>query len=177
MSDAGLRVRAVEASDLAPACAIVNHYIETTAANFNTEPLPPEEWEARWRGSRDRYPWLVAVEDGAVVGIAYAGPWKDRRAYDRTAETTVYVSAQARGQGVGSALYGPLLGLLERGGFRSALAVLGLPNEPSVRLHERHGFVRVGLLRDAGFKLGRWHDIGIWQRMLDPRRGPGPTGP
>lgn len=171
-------VRAAEQADIPPVCAIVNEFIATSAVNFRTEPQAPDEWERDWRRLREHYPWLVAVEGGTVVGVAYSGPWKPRRAYDWTAESTVYVAPGAQGRGVGSALYDRLLGLLERQRYRSVVAVLGLPNEASVRFHERHGFVRVGLLADAGFKFGRWHDVGFWQRTLSAAGGrPAPTLP
>lgn len=171
-------VRPLGEDDLDAVCGIVNHFIVTSAVHFRTEPQQPHEWREQWRALRARYPWLVAVEAGAVVGVAYAGPWKDRRAYDWTAESTVYVAAGAHRRGVASALYGRLLAVLERQGFRSVVAVLGLPNEASVRLHERHGFVHTGRLAEAGFKHGRWHDVGFWQRTLSTGDGPpSPTLP
>jgi phosphinothricin acetyltransferase len=109
----------------------------------------------------------VAVVDDRVVGVAYAGPWNERAAYRRTVESTVYVEESAHRRGVGDALYTELLDRLRRQGFHSAVAVIALPNDPSVRLHERHGFTRVGELREAGFKHGAWHDVGFWQCLLD----------
>jgi phosphinothricin acetyltransferase len=109
----------------------------------------------------------VAVVDDRVVGVAYAGPWNERAAYRWTVESTVYVEESAHRRGVGDALYTELLDRLRRQGFHSAVAVIALPNDPSVRLHERHGFAQVGELREAGFKHGAWHDVGFWQCLLD----------
>jgi len=85
----------------------------------------------------------------------------------------VYVDPAKQRAGVGDALYAELLARLRRQGFHSVVGVIALPNEPSVRLHERHGFSRVGQLAEAGYKLGGWHDVGFWQCVL----GGGDTSP
>jgi phosphinothricin acetyltransferase len=161
-----LRVRPVEESDLARIRAIINHFIATSAFNFRTEPQTIDEWRADWRRLHETHPWLAAVDDGRVIGVACAVPWNYRSAYRWTVETSVYVDSETQRRGVGDALYANLLGRLRRQGFRSAVAVIALPNQPSIRLHERHGFTPVGMLRNAGFKLGGWHDVGFWQCVL-----------
>ena len=158
----GLRVRLATEDDLAEVCTIVNHYIEKSFVNFRTEPQGVDEWRNDWKRQHGRFPWLVAT-DGRVVGVAYAAPFHGRAAYQWTAEATVYVDPSSQRRGVGGALYTELMARLRRQGFHSVVAVIALPNEPSVRLHERHGFVHVGQLVEAGYKLGAWHDVGFWQ--------------
>ncbi|HEV2372276.1 MAG TPA: GNAT family N-acetyltransferase [Streptosporangiaceae bacterium] len=171
-------VRAATPADMAAVCDIVNFYIETTTVNFRMEPQTAQEWEADLRSCRDKYPWLVADVDGSVAGVAYSSPWKSRNAYDWCAESTVYVSPHHRGMGLGSALYSSLLASLESQGFRSVVAVIGLPNEASVRLHESLGYVHAGTIRKAGYKLGGWHDVGFWQReFATGDEPPTPTRP
>ena len=97
-----------------------------------------------------------AGDRGRVRGAVEA-----RDAYLWTVESTVYVDHECHRRGVGDALYAELLARLERQGFRTSIGVIALPNPASVRLHERHGFVQVGLLADAGYKLKRWHDVGF----------------
>jgi phosphinothricin acetyltransferase len=162
-----VQVRSATEEDLVRVREVVNHYIEHSVFNFRTEPQSIEEVRALWGQRHQRFPWLVAVVDDHVVGVAYAGPWNDRAAYQWTVESTVYVEESAHRRGVGDALYTELLDSLRRRGFHSAVAVIALPNDPSVRLHERHGFTRVGELREAGFKHGAWHDVGFWQCLLD----------
>jgi phosphinothricin acetyltransferase len=147
--------------------------------NFRTEPQDAAQWRTEWRSRHAQLPWLVATDDdGTVAGLAYAGPWNPRPAYRWTVETTVYVAADRRGRGIGDALYGSLLDRLRRQGLHSALAVVALPNPASVRLHERHGYVVAGLLREAGFKLGEWRDVGLWQCLLtEDRSAPASLGP
>lgn len=177
MSHHPVEVRPATVDDMPAVCGIVNHWIETSTANFRTEPQTPQEWADDLRALQERYPWLVAEVAGAVAGVAYAGPWKARAAYAWTAEATVYVSPGHRRMGVGSALYGRLLALLEEQGFRSVVAVVGLPNEPSVRLHEAHGFTVRGTLTAAGYKHGGWHDVGFLQRDFALPDPPPPVKP
>lgn len=162
----GLQVRPATEDDLAAACQIVNHFIENSFVNFRTEPQDVDEWRTDWRRLRSRFPWLIAADE-RIVGVAYAAPWNARAAYQWTAEVTVYVDPANQRRGVGDALYTELLERLRWQGFHSAVALIALPNDPSVRLHERHGFVRAGRLVEAGYKLGAWHDVGFWQRTFN----------
>jgi phosphinothricin acetyltransferase len=164
-----VHVRSATEEDLVRVGEVVNHYIEHSVFNFRTEPQSIGELRTVWAQRHQRFPWLVAVLDDRVVGVAYAGPWNERAAYRWTVETTVYVDESAHRRGVGDALYTELLDRLRRRGFHSAVAVIALPNEASVRLHERHGFDRVGHLREAGFKHDAWHDVGFWQCLLASR--------
>jgi phosphinothricin acetyltransferase len=160
------QVRSATDGDLVRVREIVNHYIEHSVFNFRTEPQTIEEVRTLWGLRHQRFPWLVAVLDDDVAGAAYAGPWNERAAYQWTVEATIYVDPSAHRRGVGDVLYAELLDRLRGKGFHSAIAVIALPNDPSVRLHERHGFERVGHLREAGYKHGAWHDVGFWQCKL-----------
>jgi phosphinothricin acetyltransferase len=164
-------VRWAREDDLGAVCSIVNHYIATTTINFRTDPQTPAEWITDWRAGHERYPWLVAERGGEIAGLAYAGAWKTRPAYDWTTEVTGYVAPGARRSGVGRALYRRLLASLDDQGFRTAVAVIALPNHASVGLHESFGFVHAGTLTAAGYKNGAWCDTGFWQRS-----GPCATG-
>ncbi len=162
----GIEVRAAAEEDLAAVRDIVNWAIEHTHYNFNTEPQTLEHWRSEWSANRDRYPWLVATLAGEVAGVAYAGRWKVRRAYDWAAEVTVYVSHRHHRRGLGAALYRELLPILETQGFHALVGVIALPNEPSVALHERFGFVAAGTTPQVGWKFDRWWGIGSWQKLL-----------
>lgn len=170
-------IRPATVEDMPAVCEIVNHYIRTSTVNFRTEPQTPDEWTKDLLASRERYPWLVAEVGGVVAGVAYAGPWKARNAYDWTAESTVYVSPSHQRLGLGSLLYTRLLKSMEAQGFRTVVAVIGLPNDPSVRLHEALGYTARGTLKAAGFKHGNWHDVGFWQRDFPLPAPPHPVRP
>jgi phosphinothricin acetyltransferase len=160
-------VRAVVLTDFPAVAAITNHYIATTAIHFGDAPLSAASFEDAWRAEGGRYPWFVAAEGDEVVGYAKAARWRERAAYDWTAEVGVYVSDRARGRGAGRALYAALLDELASRGFRSVIGGITLPNDASVALHRAFGFVSVGTVREAGWKFESWHDVEFWQKQLD----------
>jgi phosphinothricin acetyltransferase len=151
---------------------ITNHYIRTTAIHFKYDPVNPEELREIWLKGRAVYPYLVLEDtDGVVVGYAKAGRWRERAAYDRTAEVGIYLRHDRHGRGWGTALYRRLIDAC-RGGdgrpaMRSLIGGIALPNPASIRLHERCGFVHVGTFREVGRKFGMWHDVAFYQRMLE----------
>jgi phosphinothricin acetyltransferase len=172
-----MQVRAALAEDFAALAAITNHYITTTAIHFGYEPITEVELRDQWQRHRDRFPWLVAERDGAVVGYAKAGTWRERAAYSWTAEAGLYVADGERGHGLGRALYAALLDELTRRGFRSVVAGITLPNDASVGLHRAFGFTAVGVFEDAGWKKGQWHSVAFWQkRLATGDASPAPTG-
>ena len=161
-----VELRAAREDDLAAVRDIVNWAIEHTHYNFNTEPQSVEHWRSEWSAGREQYPWLVATIAGEVVGVAYAGRYRTRRAYDWAAEVTVYVSHRHHRRGVGAALYRELLPILAAQGFHTLLGVIALPNPASVALHERFGFVAAGETPQVGWKFGKWWGVGNWQKLL-----------
>jgi L-amino acid N-acyltransferase YncA len=165
-------IRAAEEVDAAAIAAIYAPYVEKTAVSFEIDPPTAEIMAQRIAGSLETHPWLVADRGGEVVGYAYAGKHRERAAYRWTVDTTIYVDPAARQQGIGRALYRVLLDMLRWQGFRSAFAEIVLPNPGSVRLHENAGFKHVGVHKDIGFKLGRWHDIGYWRMGLTDTAAP-----
>jgi phosphinothricin acetyltransferase len=169
--NAALALRFARASDMPAICRIVDHYIATTSFNFRSAPQHPDEWLAEWTRLHARYPWLVAADGDAVVGLAYAAPWKAREAYDWSVEVTTYVAHDAVRRGIGRVLYSRLLPMLDAQGYRTEIAVIGLPNAASVAFHEAFGFHHAGTLREVGWKRGGWHDVGLWQRCVEPLGG------
>lgn len=159
-------IRVATPTDGATAAAIYAPIVRDTAISFEVDPPDAAEMARRIEATSRRYPWLVADRDGETLGYVYAGPHRERAAYGWSVETTVYVHEDARGRGVGRALYRSLLALLELQGAHSAYAGITLPNEASVGLHEALGFALVGIYREVGWKLGAWHDVGWWQRSF-----------
>lgn len=168
-------VRDFETRDVAPANALTNWFIAQTPVHFGTKEATDEAFGAYWESGRVRYPWLTAEVSGQFAGYAKAGPFRDREAYGRTAETGIYVTDSIRRKGVGRALYRELLARLALARFHMAVAGITLPNDASVRLHEAMGFRLVGVFHDVGQKLGAWHDVGFWEIALpEPRPEPDP---
>ena len=160
-----MTIRAARDDDFEAIARITNHYIATSAIHFGYDPVTGEELADKWR-SDPRHAWLVADEAGEVLGYAKSGTWRERAAYRWTCELGLYVAAHAHRRGLGSALYTALIAEVSRRGFRSAVAGISLPNAASVALHEKLGFVSIGVVRDAGFKHGAWHDVGFYQKLL-----------
>ena len=156
-------IRDAEAADLTAVAAIYGHESEHAYSTFETQPRPVADWE-RKLGTGD--PFVVAVVDGQIVGFAYASPFRDRPAYHRTRETSVYLDVPARRAGIGTLLYAELVGRLRTARFHTALALIALPNEGSVRLHRQHGFELAGTLREVGDKQDRLIDVAIYQLVL-----------
>lgn len=157
-------IRAATSADAARLAAIYNHYVRHTAISFEEEPVGADVMAGRMEAVvRAALPWLVAERNGQVVGYAYAGRWRERHAYRFSVETTVYVAPECAGQGIGTALYGPLFAQLREAGYHAAMGVIALPNAGSVALHEKFGMRQVAHLREVGFKFGQWHDVGNWQ--------------
>jgi phosphinothricin acetyltransferase len=160
-----MSIRPATERDFPAIAAITNHYIATTTIHFGYEPVTADELAAGWRGSR--FPWLVTTDDtDTAIGYAKATVWRERAAYNRTTELGLYIAHDLRGRGLGTALYRELIAEVTRRGFHSAIAGITLPNDASLALHRRLGFVDVGVVRDAGWKLDRWNDVAFFQLML-----------
>ena len=162
-------IRLAAAEDAAAVAALYAPYVTQSAVSFETEPPGEAEMRSRIESGGGLHPWLVACDDsGSALGYASASAFRTRPAYRFTVETSVYLAADAVGRGIGGRLYSALLETLEAQGFTQAIGAIALPNPASVALHERLGFVRAGIYRDVGWKLGKWHSVGLWQRALAP---------
>jgi L-amino acid N-acyltransferase YncA len=162
-----LAIRPARDGDAAALARIYNHYVADTCVTFETEPVAAAEMARRVADTAgDGLPWLVACRAGEVAGYAYASKWKGRCAYRYTAEVTVYLDPAMTGQGIGRPLYTVLVENLSARGTHAAIGGIALPNDPSIRLHERLGFRKVAHFEQVGFKQERWIDVGYWQLLL-----------
>jgi L-amino acid N-acyltransferase YncA len=167
-------VRDADPADAEACAAIYSPYVAGTAITFEGQPPTAEEMAARIAKAAATHAWLVLERRDVVVGYAYARPFAERDAYRWSCETSVYVAHDARGSGVGRALYSALLARLGSRGYRRAYAGMALPNDASARLHTALGFEPVGVFRRVGWKFGRWHDVAWMQLDLgDPTAPPG----
>ncbi|GAC1652089.1 MAG: GNAT family N-acetyltransferase [Gemmatimonadaceae bacterium] len=163
-------IRSATAADGEALAAIYSPAIENSVISFELESPDGAEMNRRVSGVTVRTPWLVCEHRGCVVGYAYASPHQDRPAYMWSVNVSVYVHPDAQRAGVGRALYTSLFAVLVLQGYRNAYAGITLPNLASLKLHEALGFSPVGIYRQVGYKLGRWHDVGWFERLLAPRR-------
>jgi L-amino acid N-acyltransferase YncA len=147
---------------------IYAHHVNHGTATFETEAPDSSEIERRWREvTAKSLPWLVADDGGEVVGYAYAGSYRPRLAYRHTVEDSIYVRADRLGTGMGRLLMPALIEATRACGMHQIIAVIGdSGNQPSINLHRRFGFQDAGLLKDVGFKFGRWLDTVFMQCSL-----------
>lgn len=169
-----IRIRAAEDRDAEQIAAIYMPYVTTSWVSFETEPPDAGGMRQRMAKYDGLYPWLVATteDDDALLGYAYAAPFRQRPAYRYIVETSIYMGGATQGQGAGRLLYSALIETLSAQDFTQAIAVLALPNEASIALHEAMGFRRAGVYREVGWKNGQWHDVGMWQRELSEPASP-----
>jgi L-amino acid N-acyltransferase YncA len=165
---AGLSIRPATDRDLAAITAIYGHHVLHGVASFEDEPPDCAEMARRRHAILDRgLPYLVAEGAGRVLGYCYASPYRTRSAYRFTTEDSIYVDADEAGRGIGRALLSELIQRCAAQGFRQMVAVVGGSDQwPSIRLHARLGFARVGVLPAVGFKFGGWVDTVLMQRAL-----------
>jgi phosphinothricin acetyltransferase len=163
--------------DAAACAAIYAPSVESTPISFELTPPDAAEFARRIERYSATHQFLVAEEGGEVAGYAYACRWRERPAYDWAVEVSVYVDPARKREGVGRALYAELLDRLRAQGFRVAVAGITLPNPASIALHERMGFRSIGALREVGWKVGGWHDVGYWQLLLAPDAADPPAAP
>lgn len=161
-----LVVRDATPADAAACAALYAPYVVATTVSFEEEPPDAAEIARRIAAAQERHAWLVAEQDGRLLGYAYAGSWRARSAYRHTCEVSVYVDREARGGGIGRTVYGALLDRMREVGMRLAVAGATMPNEASERLHRALGFEVVGTFREVGLKQGRWCDVRWFQKSL-----------
>jgi L-amino acid N-acyltransferase YncA len=161
-------LRPTEPRDLAAITAIYEAAVRFGTASFELEPPDEREMARRYETLRaGNYPYLVAENDGAIAGYAYAGPYRARPAYHWSVEDSIYVAPQWQRRGVGRLLLERLIVEADAGGFRQMIAVIGdSANVGSVELHRAAGFRMVGTFDNVGFKFGRWLDSVLMQRPL-----------
>jgi len=147
---------------------ISNHYIETTHFTFDLEPYSSEkrlEWYAQF-ASAGRYQLFVAADREEVLGYAHSTQFRSKAAYETSVESTVYLSPDALGTGIGTRLYEALFEALRREDVHRVYAGLALPNPESVVLHERFDFREIGTYREVGRKFGRYWSVRWYELAL-----------
>jgi phosphinothricin acetyltransferase len=168
-------IRIARDEDAAAIHAIYAPHVSEGVATFETVLPGVGAMRERIRARLPHYPWLVWEEDGAVLAYAYAGRFRERAAYDWIAETSIYVDAGAQRRGIARRLYAALLDTLRLQGLNQAVGVITVPNPVSVGFHESLGFEPAGVWRQSGWKLGRWWDVGVWQKELQVAANPPPA--
>lgn len=159
-------IRPALPSDAGQLAALYNYYVRHTLITFEEEEVSEEQYAERIRKISADYPFLVYEDNGVLLGFAYGTRWRERSAYRFALESSVYVRQGHFGKGIGSRLYTELFIRLRENGCRQVIGVITLPNETSVKMHERFGFVKAAHFKEVGLKFGQWSDVGFWQLTL-----------
>jgi phosphinothricin acetyltransferase len=176
---AGLRIRPARQEDVAAMLRIYAHYVRETAVTFEYDVPGQEEFAGRVARVQQAFPWLVAEKGGAVTGYAYAAPFHPRAAYAWCAELAIYMARDARGIGLGAALYSALGRVLRLQNMLLAYACVAWNGQEDDRLthasrrfHERQGFRVTGYFPGCGYKFGRWYGMLWMEKRLAPPASP-----
>ena len=172
-----MNIRLATPADAEALLAIYAPYVQNTAASFEYEAPGPEEFRQRIEHTLKEYPYLVAEEDGYILGYAYAGPFRPRMAYRHSAEVSIYVRPEEQGKGIGRALYEKLEELLAAQNVYNLYADVASPNAPddpyltrgSELFHEKVGYRTIGRYENCGFKFGRWYTLLCMEKVIAER--------
>ena len=165
-------IRSATVKDAEALLNIYAYYVENTAITFEYDVPTLEEFQKRITNTLKKYPYLVIEKEGMILGYAYAGVFKDRAAYDWSAETTIYLKYDAVKCGLGRMLYEAFEEEMKNRGFLNLYACIGYPIEEdeyltknSAQFHAHLGYRFVGEFYQCGYKFGRWYNM-IWMEKL-----------
>lgn len=145
-------------------------YIKDTAVSFDIRVPSKSDFIRRMQRIIGRFPYLVAENNGRVVGYAYAHPESERSAYQWNAELSIYMNRDFQSSALASRLYNALIEFLGLLGYRNLYAVITLPDEANISRHKHLGFTPLAVHKNAGYKLGKWHDVAWLEKSLGPYR-------
>jgi len=158
-----LKIRPATDADQQRIMEIYNDAVLNTTATFDTEPRTIEKQMIWFRNHKKNHPVIVAEEDGKVIGWASLSPWSDRCAYDTTVEVSVYIDTDFRGKGIGSKLLEMVTLEGKKLSNHTVLSRITEGNEVSIHLHEKFGYRHVGVMKEVGYKFGRFLDVNMMQ--------------
>jgi phosphinothricin acetyltransferase len=161
-------IKIAESSHIQGILDIYARSIEDSHTSFEYQIPSFEEMKKRVEQTLRYYPWIIVESERRVLGYAYATRFRTRKAYDWVCESSVYVHPHMQSRGIGSQLYKVLLALLTTQGIHQCIAGVALPNEASIKFHEKFGFQYAGVFKKVGYKTERWVDVGFWQLELKP---------
>lgn len=162
-----IEIRRATVDDVPAIREIYNDAVLKTVATFDTETKTLEDRRAWFEHHGTKYPVLVVVEDGVVIGWASITPWSDRIAYAGTVEDSVYIAESRRGRGIGKKLLKEIIDAGQKAGFHTVIARIANENQISVHIHEQVGFKSIGIMKECGRKFGRLLDVNMMQKIYD----------
>ena len=160
-------IRNVTQNDASQLTEIYNYYIKNTVITFEKSEINEQEMANRISENlSENLPWIVFEEDSDLLGYAYASKWKSRCSYRFSVEVTVYLHNEIKGKGFGSQLYKELINQIKELKYHALIGGISLPNEASIKLHEKFGFKKVAHFKEVGYKFNKFIDVGYWELIL-----------
>lgn len=162
-------IRSAIQADLTAVEDIYNYYIKNSVVTFDLDTMDLQAWRDKFNYLQEQgMPFIVAQSpSGQVLGFAYVAPWRQKAAYKKTVENSIYLRPAATGKRIGTKLLTELLERCKAAGIKEVVAVMSDKGaEPSIALHEQFGFKRQGHLAKVGFKFGRWLGVVLMQKSL-----------
>lgn len=161
-----VQIRKALISDVPAMAHIYNQAILETVATFDLAPQSIDDrikWFHKYGG---RYPLIVAEIDGEVAGYSTLSPFRDKEAYERTTELSIYISPSYQGKGIGNKLMQEILNLAKSHGHHAVIGGITGGNAASIRLHEKFGFQYIGCFKEVGYKFNQWQDVDFYQLII-----------
>ena len=165
-------IRHVTPFDAKALVDVYRYYVEHTAITFEYDVPSVEEFEGRIKDITRKYPYLVAEKDGEIIGYAYTSAFHVRKAYEWSAEMSIYLSDKAKGLGLGRKLYEILEDISKKQGITNLYACIGAPEvedeyltNNSINFHEHMGYKLIGRFTKCGYKFGNWYDM-VWMEKI-----------
>ena len=159
-------IRQGNIADAAAMADIFNHYIDTSTVIFSNRRRTADDMAATLMPVIGRYPFFVHEEDGEVLGYCFAHAFHPDPVYSRTWEITIYLRQGHTGRGIGSGLLDAIIEASRQEGAHTLISCITDGNTACERMHERAGFIRTGILRDAGYKFGQYLNDVFYQKLL-----------
>lgn len=159
-------IRAFRLEDIEQLVEIYNYYIENTVITFDRIAFTTDDFNRKIKSIYKKYPFIVLEENNEILGFAYGSSWRTKPSYKHTAESTIYLKNGVLGKGIGTTLYTELLKQLKQQNFHTIIGGLTLPNDASIKIHEKLGFKKVAHFKEVGRKFNQWHDVAFWQHTL-----------
>lgn len=172
-----ISIRFAKPEDAKELLKIYAYYVTDTAISFETEVPSEEEFKLRIEEVLKSYPFIVACKDDEILGYAYLHSFVGRKAYELSAETTIYLNPDKKKMGIGKKLYSVLEDIAKAQNITNLYSCIGYVdkedeylNNNSVQFHEHIGFRMVGKFENCGHKFGRWYHM-VWMEKIIGEHG------
>lgn len=156
-------IRNFQIGDIQQLTEIYNYYVLNTIVTFDHIPYSTDEYLKKIIRIAAEFPCIVYEEKNEIIGFAYGSKWRAKPSYNNTVESTVYLNHTSKRKQIGTKLYTELLKRLKKQKYHVVIGGISLPNDPSIKFHEKFGFKKVGHFKEVGRKFDKWVDVAFWQ--------------